>query len=253
VAGYYVDFGEPGVFAKTLTQVFLHDGSYSTFRGKDWGRPVDPARHRGSEFLAYTSNHDQVGNRALGDRPALTPGQLAIGAALVITSPYTPMLFMGEEWGASTPWRFFTDHTEPELADAVRTGRRREFAAYGWDAAEIPDPQDPETWRSSVLDWTEVDEEPHAELLRWYRDLLALRARNEDLRNDRLDSVGVVATESWLVVSRGALRVVVNLDPETAEIPLDGVPAYEVMAFGTAEVVAEGVRLSGHSVVIFAV
>ena len=253
VAGYYADFAEPGVFAKTLTQVFLHDGSYSTFRGKDWGRPVDPARHRGWEFLAYTSNHDQVGNRALGDRPALTPGQLAIGAALVITSPYTPMLFMGEEWGASTPWRFFTDHSEPELADAVRTGRRREFAAYGWDAAEIPDPQDPETWRSSVLDWSEVDAEPHAELLRWYRDLLALRARNEDLRNDRLDSVGVVATESWLVVSRGSLRVVVNLAPEITEIPLDGVPAYEVMAFGTAEVVAESVRLSGHSVVIFAV
>ena len=133
----------PAVFAKTLTQVFLHDGSYSTFRGKDWGRPVDPARHRGAEFLAYTSNHDQIGNRALGDRPALTPGQLAIGAALVVTSPYTPMLFMGEEWGASTPWRFFTDFDEPALAEAVRTGRRREFAAHGWNADEIPDPQDP--------------------------------------------------------------------------------------------------------------
>jgi len=252
-SGYYEDFGEPGVFAKTLTQVFLHDGSYSTFRGKDWGRPVDPARHRGSEFLAYTSNHDQVGNRALGDRPALTPGQLAIGAALVLTSPYTPMLFMGEEWGASTPWRYFTDHAEPELAEAVRTGRRREFAAYGWDAEEIPDPQDPETWRSSVLDWTEIDEPPHRELLRWYRELLALRARNEDLRNDRLDSVQVVATESWLVVSRGALRVVANLDPESAEIPLDGVPAYELLTFGSVRLVAESVRLSGHGVAVFAV
>ncbi|QNE23118.1 malto-oligosyltrehalose trehalohydrolase [Kribbella qitaiheensis] len=252
-AGYYADFAEPDVFAKTLTQVFLHDGSYSSFRGKDWGRPVDPARHRGSAFLAYTSNHDQVGNRALGDRPALTPGQLAIGAALVLTSPYTPMLFMGEEWGASTPWRYFTDHTEPELAEAVRSGRRREFAAYGWDAAEIPDPQDPETWRSSVLDWTEVDEPPHAELLRWYRDLVALRARNEDLRNDRLDSVGVVAGDGWLVVSRGSLRVVVNLSAETTEIPLDGVPAYEVMSFGSTELVAEGVRLSGHGVAVFAV
>ncbi|WP_112247998.1 malto-oligosyltrehalose trehalohydrolase [Kribbella monticola] len=252
-AGYYVDFGEPEVLAKTLTQVFLHDGSYSTFRGKDWGRPVDPARHRGSAFLAYTSNHDQVGNRALGDRPALTPGQLAIGAALVLTSPYTPMLFMGEEWGASTPWRYFTDHEEPELAEAVRNGRRQEFAAHGWDAEEIPDPQDPETWRSSVLDWTEVDEPPHRELLRWYRDLLALRARSEDLRNDRLDSVGVDATESWLVVRRGALRVVANLTAQTAEIPLDGVPAYEVMSFGSVELVAESVRLSGHGVAVFAV
>jgi maltooligosyltrehalose trehalohydrolase len=252
-AGYYEDFAEPGVFAKTLTHVFLHDGSYSTFRGKNWGRPVDPARHRGSQFLAYTSNHDQVGNRALGDRPALSPGQLAIGAALVLTSPYTPMLFMGEEWGASTPWRYFTDHSEPELAEAVRTGRRQEFAAYGWDASDIPDPQDPETWRSSVLDWSEVSSSPHASLLQWYRDLVALRERNEDLRNDRLDSVGVVTSESWLVVSRGALRVVVNLAAEASVIPLDGVPAYEVLSFGSAEVVAEGVRLSGHSVVIFAV
>lgn len=251
-AGYYVDFGDPAVFAKTLTQVFLHDGSYSTFRGQDWGRPVDPERHSGWEFLAYTSNHDQVGNRALGDRPALTPGQLAIGAALVLTSPYTPMLFMGEEWGASTPWRYFTDHTEPELAQAVREGRRREFSAHGWDAEEIPDPQDPETWRSSVLDWTELDELPHAELLRWYRDLIALRARNEDLRNDRLSSVDVTYADSWLVVRRGALRVIVNLDDTEAVVPLAAAPAYQVMAFGDAAVVTEGVRLVGHGVAIFA-
>jgi maltooligosyltrehalose trehalohydrolase len=252
-AGYYVDFGEPGVFAKTLTQVFLHDGSYSTFRGTDWGRPVDPKRHRGWEFLAYTSNHDQVGNRALGDRPALTPGQLAIGAALVITSPYTPMVFMGEEWGASTPWRFFTDHSEPELAEAVRTGRRREFASYGWEAEEIPDPQDPETWRSSVLDWTEVDASPHRELLAWYRDLLALRARSEDLRDDRLDSVDISydADGSWLVITRGALRVVANLEAAELVVPLDRVPAYEVLSFGGAEIVTHGIRIPGHGVGVF--
>ncbi|MEV6283184.1 malto-oligosyltrehalose trehalohydrolase [Kribbella sp. NPDC051770] len=252
-AGYYEDFAQPGVFEKVLTQVFLHDGSYSSFRGKDWGRPVDPAAHRGSEFLAYTSNHDQVGNRALGDRPALSPGQLAIGAALVITSPYTPMLFMGEEWGASTPWRFFTDHEEPELAEAVRNGRRSEFAAFGWDADEIPDPQDPETWRSSVLDWTEVDQSPHRELLAWYRDLLALRARNDDLRDDRLGSVAVTSGEGWLVVARGALRVVANLSGDEQVVPVDGRPSYEVMVFGTSEPIAQGIRLSGHSVAIYAV
>ncbi|MGC4940426.1 malto-oligosyltrehalose trehalohydrolase [Kribbella sp. DT2] len=252
-AGYYEDFAQPGVFAKTLTQVFLHDGSYSSFRGKDWGRPVDPAKHRGSEFLAYTSNHDQVGNRALGDRPALSPGQLAIGAALVITSPYTPMLFMGEEWGASTPWRFFTDHDEPELADAVRTGRRSEFAAFGWDAEEIPDPQDPETWRSSVLDWTELDQSPHRELLAWYRDLLALRARDDDLRDDRIGSATVTSGDDWLVVGRGALRVVVNLGEEERVVPVDGVPSYEVMTFGTSDQVTDGVALSGRSVAVWAV
>jgi maltooligosyltrehalose trehalohydrolase len=253
--GYYVDFGPPEVFAKTLTKVFLHDGSYSTFRRTDWGRPVDPAKVSGGDFLVYTSNHDQIGNRALGDRPALTPGQLAIGAALVVTSPYTPMLFMGEEWGASTPWRFFTDYDEPALAEAVRTGRRREFAEFGWEAEEIPDPQDPETWRSSVLDWSELDEAPHHELLAWYRHLLTFRAKMPELRDDRLDSVAIAFDPggAWLVVTRGSLRVAANLSPAESVVPLDEDPAYLVMAFGTAKVVTDGVRLPGHGVAIVAV
>ncbi|MFK4084077.1 malto-oligosyltrehalose trehalohydrolase [Kribbella sp. NPDC020789] len=248
-AGYYEDFAESGVFAKVLTKVFLHDGAYSTFRGKDWGRPVDPAMHRGGQFLAYTSDHDQVGNRALGDRPALTPGQYSIGAALVLTSPYTPMLFMGEEWGASTPWRYFTDHDEPELAEAVRTGRRQEFASFGWDADEIPDPQDPATWRSSVLNWSEVDEAPHRELLAWYRDLLALRARTPELTDDRLSSVSVSEGPDRLIVSRGNLRVVVNLGEAEAVIPVEGA-SYILLAFGEPELLADSVRMSGHTVAI---
>jgi maltooligosyltrehalose trehalohydrolase len=165
------------------------------------------------------------------------------------------MLFMGEEWGASTPWRYFTDHDEPALADAVRVGRRREFAEHGWDAEEIPDPQDPETSRSSVLDWSELDESPHRELLTWYRDLLALRARTPDLRNDRLDSVGIAydAGGDWLVITRGRLRVVVNLAAGEAVVPVDGDPSYRLMTFGAAEVVSGGVRLSGHSVGVFTV
>ena len=253
--GYYVDFGDPAVFAKTLTRVFLHDGTYSTFRGQDWGCPVDPATHSGGEFLVYTSNHDQIGNRALGDRPALTPGQQAIGAALVLTSPYTPMVFMGEEWGASTPWRFFTDFGEPELADAVRTGRRREFAAFGWSAEDIPDPQDPETWRSSVLDWSELDEAPHREVLAWYRHLLTFRARMPELRDDRLSSVGISFDPggSWLVVTRGSLRVTANLAAAEAVVPLDENPKYLVMAFGAGRLVTDGVLLPGHGVAIVAV
>ncbi|MFF1817266.1 malto-oligosyltrehalose trehalohydrolase [Kribbella sp. NPDC058245] len=248
-AGYYEDFAEPGVFAKVLTRVFLHDGAYSTFRGKDWGHPVDPATHRGGQFLAYTSDHDQIGNRALGDRPALTPGQYAIGAALVLTSPYTPMLFMGEEWGASTPWRYFTDHDEPALADAVRTGRRQEFAAFGWNAEEIPDPQDPATWRSSVLNWSEVDEAPHRELLTWYRDLLALRARTPELKDDRLTSVTVSEGPGRLIVSRGNLRIVVNLSTEEAVIPVEGA-SYILLAFGQPTLLADAVRLPPHTVAI---
>ncbi|MEU8223507.1 malto-oligosyltrehalose trehalohydrolase [Kribbella sp. NPDC048915] len=253
--GYYVDFGDPAVFAKTLTRVFRHDGGYSTFRGQDWGRPVDPGSHRGGQFMVYTSNHDQVGNRALGDRPNLTPGQRAIGAALVLTSPYTPMLFMGEEWGASTPWRFFTDFDEPELAEAVRTGRRQEFAAFGWDADEIPDPQDPQTWQSSLLDWSELDEAPHREVLNWYRHLLTFRARMPELHDDRLDSVGVAFDPdgAWIVVSRGSLRVVANLDAADRVVPVDETPQHVVMAFAAAEVIGGGVALPGHGVAIVSV
>ena len=98
------------------------------------GAPVDTARSLGYRFLGYLQDHDQVGNRATGDRitATISPGLAKVGAALVLTSPFTPMLFMGEEWAASTPWQFFTDHQEPELAEAVRAGRRREFAEHGW-------------------------------------------------------------------------------------------------------------------------
>ncbi len=128
--GYYVDFGALSTLAQAMTRVFVHDGGYSTFRGQDWGRPVDPRRHAGHRFLAYLQDHDQVGNRATGDRlsAGVPIGLLAAGAALVLCGPYTPMIFMGEEWAASTPWQFFTDFDEPELAEAVRTGRREEFA-----------------------------------------------------------------------------------------------------------------------------
>ena len=117
--------------------------------------------------MTYPQDHDQVGNRATGDRlsATLSPGLLAVGAGLLLTSPFTPMLFMGEEWGARTPWRFFTDHVEPELARAVSEGRGREFASHGWASSDVPDPQDPATYRASMLDWSEPDKEPHRELL----------------------------------------------------------------------------------------
>jgi len=122
--GYYADFAAPGVLARTLRDVFFHDGRWSSFRGRVWGARVDRSAHRASQFLGYLQTHDQVGNRARGDRisATITPGQQAIGAALYLTSGFTPMVFMGEEWAAGTPWQFFTSFEEPELADAVRNG-----------------------------------------------------------------------------------------------------------------------------------
>src|SRR5690606_23703111 len=136
---------------------FFHAGTYSSFRGRVHGRPIDITHQPASALLAYTCTHDQIGNRAIGDRPSayLTPGQLAIKAALVLLSPYTPMLFMGEEWGATTPFQFFTSHPEPELGEATAKGRKAEFAAHGWNSDDIPDPQDPQTFLRSKLDWDE--------------------------------------------------------------------------------------------------
>jgi maltooligosyltrehalose trehalohydrolase len=224
--GYYADFADPGALAKVMSSPFFHDGSYSTFRGRAHGRPVDRETLPGWRFVASLQTHDQVGNRATGDRLSATldPGRLACGAAILLTSPWTPMLFMGEEWGASTPWQYFTDHTDEGLAEAVREGRRAEFAAHGWDKAEVPDPQDPATFTRSKLDWDEVGREPHARLLAWYRDLLALRRERPALRDPRLDRVEVEWDQSTgrFAMRRADHQVLVNLGDTTASFETDG-------------------------------
>lgn len=224
--GYYADFARAplAALAKTVTSGFFHNGTYSTFRGRTHGRPVDVTRTPAHRFVGYAQTHDQIGNRALGDRLAtsLAPGLQACAAALVLTGPFTPMLFMGEEWGARTPWQFFTDHTDPELAEAVRNGRRREFGAHGWDQEEIPDPQDPATRDRSCLDWSEPGREPHGRLLAWYRELIALRRTLPDLHDPDLAAVKTAFDEDarWLAYRRGDLRIAVNLAEKPAAIPL---------------------------------
>ncbi|MGY2082543.1 malto-oligosyltrehalose trehalohydrolase [Blastococcus sp. SYSU DS0539] len=240
--GYYADFADAGLpgLAKTLTGAFFHDGTWSSFRRRSHGRPVDTARLPGWKFLAYLQDHDQIGNRAVGDRisASLSPGRLAVGATLVLTSPFTPMLFMGEEWGATTPWQFFTSHPEPELGKATAEGRIGEFAEHGWDPAVVPDPQDPETFTRSKLDWSELSQEPHERLLAVHRSLLALRKAHPDLIDPDLTAVQVTWDDAdrWLVVHRGSLRVVVNLAGEPREIDLDR-PVADIL-FSTAELPA---------------
>ncbi|MFJ7420894.1 malto-oligosyltrehalose trehalohydrolase [Streptomyces uncialis] len=224
--GYYADFAEDpfAALAKTLTGGFFHDGTYSSFRGRRHGRPLDRGRVSGHRLLGYAQTHDQIGNRAQGDRlsASLSPGLLACVAALVLTAPFTPMLFMGEEWAAGTPWQFFTDHTDPELAEAVRQGRRREFTDHGWAARDVPDPQDPATRERSCLDWSEPGREPHARVLAWYRELIALRRTHPDLAGTDLTAVRVTydRTARWLMVRRGDLRIVVNVSERPAVIGL---------------------------------
>jgi maltooligosyltrehalose trehalohydrolase len=250
--GYYCDFGALSVLAKVLTSAFLHDGTYSTFRGRVHGKPVDRARTPGYRFVVCLQNHDQVGNRAVGDRlPELTSrGLLAVGAVLLLTSPFTPMLWMGEEWAASTRWPFFTSHPEPELAEATGKGRIAEFAGHGWNVEQMIDPQDPRAYHSAVLNWAELSEPPHAEILELYRSLIALRASEPDLADPDLLRVEVDYDEDarWLVVHRGRFRVVANLAGVAQDVPARAEEV--VFATGSAGVVDGALRLAAESAAI---
>jgi maltooligosyltrehalose trehalohydrolase len=244
--GYYCDFGSMTALAQTLTRVFFHDGSWSAFRGRSHGRQVDIFRVPAHRFLGYLQNHDQIGNRATGDRIAatLSPELVKAGAGLVLTAPFTPMLFMGEEWGADTPWQYFTDHADPWLAGAVADGRRAEFADHGWPAANIPDPQDKATFLRSKLDWSQLGREGHRDVLAWYRELIALRRARPELTDPRLDRVRASYDEDerWIVVHRGGLRIAASLGPVPRRLPLAG--------RGTAILAAScpGVTLDGDTV-----
>jgi maltooligosyltrehalose trehalohydrolase len=231
--GYYSDFAGPTALEKVLGTPFFHDGTYSSFRGRRHGRPVDRADVPGWRFVASLQTHDQVGNRAQGERLSalVDPGTLACGAALLLTSPYTPMLFMGEEWGASTPWQFFTDHTNPEIAEATAEGRKAEFGAHGWSEDSVPDPQDPATFERSKLDWSELEREPHHRLLRWYTDLLRLRREVPALKDGGLSATDVTWSDRHLLARRGDHVVLVNLADETwsAEVAGEVVLAWDEM------------------------
>lgn len=254
--GYYGDFGPLDVLAHALTRVFVHDGGWSSFRGQAWGAPV-PDGTDGRRFVVFSQDHDQVGNRALGDRPSahLDDAGLAISAALVLLSPYTPMLFMGEEWGARTPWQFFTDHAEPELVEAIRTGRAEEFGGHGWDdiyggPVDVPDPQDPATVEASRLDWSERERPENARLLRWYRDLVALRRAEPDVASgDRSrTSVDHGTDGSWLVLHRGSVHLVGVLGDEPLPLRATGVEV--LLAWDGCDVDGEDVVVPGRSVVV---
>jgi len=220
---YYGDFGSLSALAKVLTRAFFHDGTYSSFRGRSHGKPVDTERTPGYRFVVCLQNHDQVGNRAAGDRlPRIVPpGMLKVGATLLLTSPFTPLLFMGEEWAAGTPWPFFTSHPEPELAEVTATGRIKEFADHGWDVGNVVNPQDPVAFTSAKLRWSERNEPGHADILALYRRLLWLRREHPDLADPRLPLVTVDFDENagWLIVHRGAFDVLANLADHAQQFP----------------------------------
>lgn len=253
-SGYYLDFGRLADLAKVLTRGLAYDGCPSQYRRRCHGRPAQDLP--GFRFVGCLQNHDQVGNRARGERTShlLTPGLCKVGAALVLTSPFVPMLFQGEEWGASTPFLYFTDHQEAELAEAVCQGRRREFSAFAWNPEEIPDPQATSTFFRSKLDWTEIHRPPHGDILAWHRNLISLRSRLPALRDERLSQVAVRHGETarWMVIHRGPVLIVCNLNEKAQSIPCPEAGEAQILLASAPGVTvgAESIRLPGHAAAI---
>jgi len=211
--GYYADFGRISQLAKALQNTFVYDGLYSKYRKRNHGRAIDKLSQL--RFLGYIQNHDQIGNRALGDRINSIVGfdRARIAAALVLLGPFIPLLFQGEEWASSSPFLYFADHDDPGLARAVSEGRKKEFSGFGWDPFLISDPESVETFKQSKLRWHEADQDEHASMLQWYRQLIQLR------RTAAFPGVGAAAyfrvdfndEEQWLGFAHSELRVICNL------------------------------------------
>ena len=227
--GYYADFDSLAALGKVMTRGFFHDGTYSSFRERDHGHPIDPETIATWRLVTFTQDHDQIGNRAVGDRlsQTLDEGGLRLEAVLTLMGPFTPMIFMGEEWGASTPWQFFTSHPEPELGKATAEGRIAEFEKMGWDPDVVPDPQDPETFTRSKLDWSELDGPAHASLLALYRELIALRGEYPTLTAAHFDTVHCAWDEDarWFRLDREGVSVVLNFAFEARDVPTPGATA----------------------------
>jgi maltooligosyltrehalose trehalohydrolase len=220
-AGYYSDFGELGQLAKALEENFVYDGIYSAYRGRVHGRPANHlSPHR---FLGYIQNHDQVGNRAIGDRLHEVMGfqRAKLAAALVLLGPFVPMIFEGEEWAASSPFQYFADHADPEMARLVAAGRRDEFVAFGWDPNQIPNPEDRATFERSKLRWDEVQQGEHAEMLSWYKALIHLRRTTPSLNSGEPENARVRYDQRAMLFSmeRGNIVVSCNLGAMTRRMP----------------------------------
>ena len=222
--GYYCDFGSLAALAKTYTRVFFHDGIWSAFRGRTHGRQVDVFRVPAHRFLGYLQDHDQIGNRATGDRIAasLSPDLVKVGAGLVLTSPYTPMLVHGRGVGRGHAVAVLHGPHRALAGPGGRRGAQDRVRRHGWAAADVPDPQDEATFLRSKLDWEQRHREPYLGLHAWYREMIALRRARPELTDPRLDRVQADFNEDarWLLVRRGRLRIAANLGGKAVRLPL---------------------------------
>lgn len=252
--GYYGDFGTLSDLAQAMEEIFVYSGRYSAFRGRKHGRPVRGVS--GNKFLAYLQNHDQIGNRARGERlnHLVDTGRFMLGSALVFASACIPMIFQGEEWAASSPFQYFTDHQDEELGKAVVTGRREEFAAFGWDPGDIPDPQDPATFERSKPLWEELEHEPHTSVLAWYKGLIRLRRELPVLKDGSLSQILISyhEEEQWLAMNRGPVMVVCNFSRHSRRIGIYDGQKREVLLTSRSGVVyrEDSITLPGETAAI---
>lgn len=220
--GYYDDFGSMADLHKALKHAYVFDGKYSKYRQRRHGRPVEglSAHH----FIHFDQNHDQVGNRARGERIEHLVGFDAakVSLGITLTAPYIPMLFMGEEWATTSPFMYFADHEDEDMRIAVAKGRKNEFAAFGFDGDEIPNPEDLSTFEASKLNWNEVHEGKHADMLAWTKALIELRRCSVCLNDGSMHELFVSHDDirRILVMQRGEARILINLgsDPQSFDL-----------------------------------
>jgi maltooligosyltrehalose trehalohydrolase len=217
--GYYADFHGLEDVAKALRAGYVYQGQYSKYRQRRHGRA--PRGVAADQLVVCAQNHDQIGNRARGERLSmmLTAAELKAIAALTLLSPFVPMLFQGEEWGARTPFLYFTDHQDPELGRLVAEGRAREFSSFRW-AGEVPNPQAADTFERSRLDWSELSKPEHAELLDWHRRLIDLRFHKPDRHRISKAKVKFDTGAQWLQFQHAGVLALFNFAAEPQRVPL---------------------------------
>jgi maltooligosyltrehalose trehalohydrolase len=241
--GYYDDFGSLDKLVKSLKNIFVYDGIYSRYRKRCHGRPVVglSAHH----FIGFIQNHDQIGNRAIGDRLEHIVGldKAKVAAGIVLTSPFIPMIFQGEEFAASTPFQYFADHEDEEMAKLVSAGRKREFAAFGWNEDQIPNPEDRETFLRSKLDWDEVHQGYHADMLDWFTRLIHIRRASPSLNDGDTahTEIHFEPDDRWLVMDRGLVKVLTNLGSKPMEFPAP--EGYRLIAQSKNEIAVKGGKI----------
>lgn len=268
--GYYEDFGEAAHLAKALQQSYVYTGEYSVHRKKHFG--VSALDNPFGQFVVFSQNHDQIGNRLLGDRLSNTLSfeGLKLAAATVLLAPQVPMLFMGEEYGEKKPFQYFISHTDEALVEMVRAGRRNEFAYFNWDGP-IPDPQSEETFRQCELSWDRRDKYQDR-LLQFYKHLIGFRKRRMAYLGQSQDSIRVFEPGVGKVIAferafgTDRVLVVLNFDPSTAPFKLPStasVPNRKIFDSASLEWLGPGeitfsdfnsnneILLHGHSAVIF--